>query len=252
MVQPLAQSIIMSASIKKCIYLVFLLYLFITCVSACGYPGSPAHANIKFNPDNRENSGTYQAGTIALYTCDNGYDLLGPSRRTCYNNGTWLPPGVPFCVLNVAVGKAAMQSSGMPQGTAQRAVDGNTSERHNNGTCTITDAQPSPWWYVNLLEPYQVQLVRIDFGLGCCGQNEPAVVTVRVGNYRPDMKKNVVCNKFVGYIEGGAPLYLPCAKPTLGAFVSVHIESQTGRPIRLSICETFVYTDAGKCASQLN
>lgn len=60
-------------------------------VSACGYPGSPGHASVAFTSE------TIEAGTVATYTCDNGYELLGPPRRTCTENGTWVPQGIPFC-----------------------------------------------------------------------------------------------------------------------------------------------------------
>ena len=73
-------------------------------------------------------------------------------------------------VLNVAVGKAAMQSSTVGQGSPQRAIDGSTSTFFNANTCTMTEAERSAWWYVNLLEPYLVQLVRIDFGTSCCSE----------------------------------------------------------------------------------
>lgn len=57
----------------------------------CGYPGSPAHASVTFNTSH------VTAGTAASYTCDNGYELLGPPRRICQANGTWSPIGIPFC-----------------------------------------------------------------------------------------------------------------------------------------------------------
>ena len=41
--------------------------------------------------------------------------------------------------------------------------------------------EKSPWWYVNLLEPYMVQLVRIDFGQSCCAKGRQATIVVRVG-----------------------------------------------------------------------
>ena len=85
-------------------------------------------------------------------------------------------------------------------------------------------------------------MVRIDFGSTCCQNNRPAVITVRVGNNRPDLGVNPVCNKFTGFLEEGRPLFLPCARPMPGAFVSITLESP-GNP--LSICETFVYTDHG-------
>lgn len=59
--------------------------------ATCGYPGSPAHASVTFN------TSLVVAGTAASYTCDNGYELLGPPRRICQANGTWSPVGIPFC-----------------------------------------------------------------------------------------------------------------------------------------------------------
>ena len=73
-----------------------------------------------------------------------------------------------YKVLNVAVGKAAMQSSTEGHGGPQRAVDGSTSTFFNPNTCSMTESERNAWWYVNLLEMYSVQLVRIDFGTSCC------------------------------------------------------------------------------------
>ena len=64
---------------------------------------------------------------------------------------------------------------------------------------------------------------------------------VRVGNNRPDLGVNPICNRFTGIIEEGRPLFLPCNPPMPGAFVSVHFEGPPG--VSLSICEAFVYTD---------
>lgn len=71
--------------------------------------------------------------------------------------------------------------------------------------------------------------------------DQPATVVVRVGNNRPDLDSNPVCNRFIGLLEEGRPLFLPCNPPMPGAFVSVHIEGPPG--VQLSICEAFVYTD---------
>lgn len=64
---------------------------------------------------------------------------------------------------------------------------------------------------------------------------------MRVGNNRPDLGTNPICNRFTGVLEEGQPLFLPCNPPMPGAFVSVHLEVSTPSP--LSICEAFVYTD---------
>ncbi|XP_018571372.1 uncharacterized protein LOC108911033 [Anoplophora glabripennis] len=202
--------------------------------TACRFPGAPAHSSVIFSDEN------LGPGAVATYTCERGFELLGPSRRVC-ENGVWLPEGIPFCVLNVAAGKAPMQVSTEMAGIPQKAIDGSTSAFFSSETCTLTKPERSPWWYVNLLEPYMVQLVRLDFGKPCCGANKPATIVVRVGNNRPDLGNNPICNRFTGFLEEGQPLFLPCNPPMPGAFVSVHLETPT--PSQLSICEAFVYTD---------
>ncbi|CAL4163422.1 unnamed protein product, partial [Meganyctiphanes norvegica] len=202
----------------------------------CGFPGSPSHSTVNLSDDGN-------MGSIATYSCERGFELLGPARRECGANGTWTPPGIPFCVLNVAAGKAPLQSSVREGGIPQKAVDGSTAEGFSPSTCSSTNQEPNPWWYVNLLEPYMVQLVRLDFGLECCG-DLPATITVRVGNNRPDLGANPICNRFTGILEAGRPLYLPCGPPLPGAFVSVHLDGPQDRPaVQLSICEALVYTD---------
>jgi len=205
--------------------------------TTCGFPGAPAHSSVTFTPDTQ----VAVEGTIAEYSCDRGFELLGPARRVCGVNGTWNPQGIPFCVLNVAAGKAPMQSSVAEGGIPQKAVDGSTSTFFDLSTCSLTEVEKSPWWYVNLLEPYMVQLVRIDFGQSCCAKGKKATIVVRVGNNRPDLGVNPICNRFTGIIEEGRPLFLPCNPPMPGAFVSVHFEGPPG--VSLSICEAFVYTD---------
>ncbi|CAG9771055.1 unnamed protein product [Ceutorhynchus assimilis] len=202
--------------------------------SGCKFPGSPAHSSVEFSDE------TLGPGSIATYTCERGFELLGPNRRIC-ENGVWQPEGIPFCVLNVAAGKAPMQVSTEAGGIPQKAIDGSTSAFFNAETCTLTKPEKTPWWYVNLLEPYMVQLVRLDFGKPCCGANKPATIVVRVGNNRPDLGTNPICNRFTGFLEEGQPLFLPCNPPMPGAFVSVHLEVPTAN--QLSICEAFVYTD---------
>ncbi|XP_014247487.1 sushi, von Willebrand factor type A, EGF and pentraxin domain-containing protein 1 [Cimex lectularius] len=202
----------------------------------CGYPGAPAHSTVEFSKKD------LSVSTIATYRCEAGFELLGPPRRICTAQGTWKPEGIPFCVINVAAGKAPMQISSEDTGVPQKAIDGSTTSFFNADTCTLTRPERVPWWYVNLLEPYMVQLVRLDFGKPCCGKNKPATIVVRVGNNRPDLATNPICNRFTGYLEEGKPLFLPCNPPMPGAFVSVHLESSSNTN-QLSICEAFVYTD---------
>lgn len=64
-----------------------------------------------------------------------------------------------------------------------------------------------------------------------------------MGNNRPDLGNNPLCNRYVGAIEEGKPLFLPCTRPAPGAFVSIHLEA-AGKALK--ICETFIYTDHGE------
>ena len=64
--------------------------------SLCGYPGAPAHSSVQFSAGAADSS-ALEAGTIAEYNCDRGFELLGPARRVCGDNGTWAPQGIPFC-----------------------------------------------------------------------------------------------------------------------------------------------------------
>ncbi|XP_003691067.1 uncharacterized protein LOC100863755 isoform X1 [Apis florea] len=223
--------------------------------AGCGYPGAPAHSSVRFTGASAEDvideedallkDTVLLEGTVATYSCERGFELLGPARRQCQVDGSWTPEGVPFCVLNVAGGKAPMQSSTSEGGIPQRAVDGSSGQIYTPQTCTLTRPEHRPWWYVNLLEPYMVQLVRLDFGKPCCGDDIPGTIVVRVGNNRPDLGTNPICNRFTGPLEEGQPLFLPCNPPMPGAFVSVHLEANTPTPIpvQLSLCEAFVYTD---------
>lgn len=85
----------------------------ITCVLAggnsagCGYPGAPAHSHVRFTGPAIEDvideeealpkDKTFPEGTVSTYTCERGFELLGPARRQCRNDGQWIPEGVPFC-----------------------------------------------------------------------------------------------------------------------------------------------------------
>ena len=69
-------------------------------LSQCGYPGAPAHSSVQFSPSQergQERGQALEPGTVAEYSCDRGFELLGPARRVCGDNGTWSPQGIPFC-----------------------------------------------------------------------------------------------------------------------------------------------------------
>lgn len=39
---------------------------------------------------------TFPEGAMATYSCERGFELLGPTRRECQGS-MWMPEGVPFC-----------------------------------------------------------------------------------------------------------------------------------------------------------
>ena len=67
------------------------IFTFLFSALKCGFPGAPAHSTVEFSTP------TVEPGTVARYTCDRGFELLGPARRMCGTNGTWVPQGIPFC-----------------------------------------------------------------------------------------------------------------------------------------------------------
>ena len=64
-----------------------------TCYAAvpCGQLTDPMNGQVTV-------SGTTE-GSIATYTCDEGFTLSGSTSQTCGSNGTWRP-AAPVCLLN--------------------------------------------------------------------------------------------------------------------------------------------------------
>lgn len=57
----------------------------------CRFPGAPAHSSVFFSDD------SLGPETVATYSCERGFELLGPARRVCGRDGVWTPEGIPFC-----------------------------------------------------------------------------------------------------------------------------------------------------------
>lgn len=80
---------------------------------------------------------------------------------------------------NVAVHKPANQSTTARGGSAGNANDGDPTTVHDGRRCTETLKEPSPWWSVDLLQPYPVRAVSITTR-GCCGKNTIGVSVLRI------------------------------------------------------------------------
>ncbi len=72
---------------------------------------------------------------------------------------------------NVALGRAATQSSTLPYATAGAgsAVDGNTDGAFFDGSVTATNLDPNPWWQVDLGASVSVSSMVIWNRMDCCG-----------------------------------------------------------------------------------
>ncbi|XP_076332272.1 CUB and sushi domain-containing protein 1-like [Tachypleus tridentatus] len=188
-------------------------------------------------------------GSFATYICDDGYELFGEARRVCSPDGTWKGE-VPFCAINVASGKPANQSSTSRGGKPENANDGDTTIYHEDKFCTETKQGNSPWWQVDLLQGYEVRVVRI-FTRGCCGHQPLHNLEIRVGNSSV-IQENRLCAWYPGTIEDGTTKDFECAYPINGRYVYVQMVGIEGS---LSLCEVMVFStqefSAQRCGNHL-
>ena len=64
--------------------------------SVCFDPPVPSHGILVFA---RDVNGTIQAGAIAEYECEQNFQLAGPDKKICMEDGKWLPEDNIFCAL---------------------------------------------------------------------------------------------------------------------------------------------------------
>ena len=67
---------------------------------------------------------------------------------------------------------------------------------HENKYCTETKLENSPWWQVDLLQAYEIKVVRI-ITRGCCGHQPLRDLEIRVGN-SSIVQGNRLCAWFPG------------------------------------------------------
>ena len=65
--------------------------------SVCNQPDpAPSNGELHFVTDK---NGTILVGALAEYHCNEGYDILGPSKKVCMEEGHWEPKDKVFCVI---------------------------------------------------------------------------------------------------------------------------------------------------------
>lgn len=86
-------------------------------------------------------------------------------------------------IANVALRGKATQSYKYPDplGYAYNAIDGNRDSNYLAGSCTHTTEQTSPWWRVDLLEPYIVTSITVTNRGDCCPERLDGA-EIHVGN----------------------------------------------------------------------
>ncbi|KAK8721900.1 hypothetical protein OTU49_012628 [Cherax quadricarinatus] len=194
----------------------------------CPHPAVPINSKVTVSDR--------QPGSLATYTCDAGYKIFGSSVLSCGSDGVW-SGDLPVCATNVAWKKPVNQSSTARGGKGENANDGLVTSIHDGQHCTETLVESSPWWSVDLLQEYEVTLVKITTR-GCCGHQPVQDIEIRVGDYT-NIQKNRLCAWFPGTIEEGATKELTCARSMKGRYVFIQMVGVEGS---MSLCEVEVYS----------
>ncbi|XP_078249227.1 uncharacterized protein LOC110084815 [Pogona vitticeps] len=150
---------------------------------------------------------------------------------------------------NLARGRPAFQSSlytETPFSVAGNAVDGNCNGDFNNGrSCTHTNLEPGPWWYVDLGSRYVISTVVVKNRGDCCNTRLSGA-QIHVGDSVPVLgpahsQCNSLCGTITGDIPGGvSTIYCRGLK---GRYVSIFVPH---RNEYLSLCEVEVYGTLAK------
>lgn len=205
-----------------------------TTVVRCGHPAVPVNARLSLS----SSADLIIPGTVATYSCDEGYELFGSETTICSTSGIWSGE-LPFCGMNVALRRPANQSSTVRGGPAVNANDGEKTTVHDGKRCTETMKEPSPWWQVDLLRPYPIKAVRVTTR-GCCGHQPIQDLEVRVGNSSSELQRNPLCAWYPDTIEEGVTKTLMCVRTVIGQHVFLQLIGNEGGS--LSLCEVEVFT----------
>ena len=59
---------------------------------------APKYGELIFAPNE---NGTIVEGALAEYRCSTGYNIMGPSKKICMEDGWWKPRDKVFCVKDI-------------------------------------------------------------------------------------------------------------------------------------------------------
>jgi hypothetical protein len=144
-------------------------------------------------------------------------------------------------LVNIALGKMAVQSTTWEDLSAELAVDGNSNPNVDHSHCSITYAyDKNPWWAVDLAAKYSVKGVKLvlrsdhgdrmdNFKIGLTNDN-PATTAPLAGSYQ-------LCYQHPGNVADNAVIDVTCNNgldPARYLFVATNQEY-------LTICELYAY-----------
>ncbi|XP_067323100.1 fucolectin-like [Anolis sagrei] len=166
--------------------------------------------------------------------------LLALALLFGHGEGESCRPGAQDVVRNVAKGCSAYQSSTYqhPKNLiAEKAVDGDCSGNlPRDGSCSHTNADLDPWWYVDLGENYTVSAVLVKNRQDCCPERLDKA-QVRVGySVAANSKFNPLCGT-VKDSSAGSTSTIQC-NHLIGRIVSINIPNEKEY---LTLCEVEVY-----------
>jgi hypothetical protein len=162
--------------------------------------------------------------------------------------GEWADAG-----LQSEKGDKTGQSSTDQSGYAKRAVDGNTGPEWNKNTCTMTQKEEDPYWWINLEKEAAISKVTVWNRGDCCGERLRNF-EVRVGDNDPSgggYASNPACGTTHwgdAQDTGGGDHSVDCDEIT-GKYVTIVLP---GKNKILTLCEVringaFTTKALGKC-----
>ncbi|XP_065438561.1 uncharacterized protein LOC122174773 [Chrysemys picta bellii] len=158
--------------------------------------------------------------------------MIGILARTGMSQGCTPPPGA----QNLALGRPATQSSTLPSGVAEKAVDGKRDGKWEQGSCSHTQLDTEPWWIVDLGSRQSVSAVIVKNREDeCCGDRLRGA-QIRVGDSVIDHgKHNPICGTITDTRPGSVSTI--CCNGLEGRYVTIVIP---GRAEYLTLCEVEV------------
>ncbi|XP_078612395.1 uncharacterized protein LOC144882465 [Branchiostoma floridae x Branchiostoma japonicum] len=144
---------------------------------------------------------------------------------------------------NIALGKSAFQTSTVPNGDANHAVDGNTNTNYGSSSCSSTFAEDNPSWWVDLGETHIIDRVDIFYRQDCYGE-QLSPFNIHIGD-SPRVTENFKCAG-PHHIDPHQPFTAVGCGGMRGRYVGVRLPG----PSRiLTICEVQISGEIDECAT---